>query len=76
MKDATIRGSSKNNIFYEGDVVLDTFMGSGTTAVACKNIKRHFLGSEKNKDYYDIITKRLSQKNINFFEEGITCQSR
>ena len=64
------------NCTDEGDVVLDTFMGSGTTAVACKNIKRHFLGSEKNKDYYDIITKRLSQKNINFFEEGITCQSR
>lgn len=39
----------------EGDVVLDTFLGSGTTALACKNINRKFMGCEANKEYYDKI---------------------
>lgn len=37
----------------ENDIVLDTFLGSGTTAIACKNIKRQFLGCEFSKEYYD-----------------------
>jgi len=39
----------------EGDVVLDTFLGSGTTAVACKNTNRNFKGCERDKNYYDKI---------------------
>ena len=39
----------------EGDVVLDTFLGGGTTAIACKNTKRNFIGSEINKEYFDKI---------------------
>jgi len=39
----------------EGDVILDTFLGSGTTALACKNLNRKFRGCEANKDYYDKI---------------------
>lgn len=39
----------------EGDVVLDTFLGSGTTAIACKNTKRKFKGCEISKEYYDKI---------------------
>jgi site-specific DNA-methyltransferase (adenine-specific) len=37
----------------ENDTVLDTFLGSGTTAIACKNTNRHFKGCEISKEYYD-----------------------
>jgi len=43
----------------EGDIVLDTFMGSGTTALACKNTKRNFKGCEISKTYYDKIVPLL-----------------
>jgi site-specific DNA-methyltransferase (adenine-specific) len=43
----------------EGDVVLDPFMGSATTAVACHKYKRHFIGFELNKEYYDKACKRI-----------------
>lgn len=43
----------------ENDVVLDTFLGSGTTALAAKNLKRQFIGSEINKEYYDKIINRI-----------------
>lgn len=45
-----------------GGVVLDPFMGSGTTAVACIKEKRHFIGFELNKDYFDIAEKRIRQE--------------
>jgi len=37
----------------EGDVVLDTFLGGGTTAIASKNTNRNFKGCELSKEYYD-----------------------
>ena len=37
----------------EGDTVLDTFLGGGTTAIACKNKKRGFKGCEISKEYVD-----------------------
>jgi site-specific DNA-methyltransferase (adenine-specific) len=39
----------------ENDTVLDTFLGSGTTALACKNNNRKFKGCEVSKEYYDKI---------------------
>jgi len=39
----------------ENDTVLDTFLGSGTTAIACRNTKRNFKGCEIAKEYYDKI---------------------
>ncbi len=39
----------------EGDLVMDTFLGSGTTAIACRNTKRRFIGSEISKEYFDKI---------------------
>lgn len=42
-----------------GDLVFDPFCGSGTTAVACKNLNRNFIGSEIDKDYFDKAIKRL-----------------
>ena len=44
----------------EGDVVLDPFMGSGTTALAAKKHGRHYLGFELNPDYIEEANKRLS----------------
>jgi len=38
----------------EEDVVLDPFIGSGTTAIACINTRRHFVGIELNPKYYEI----------------------
>ena len=43
----------------ENDTVLDTFLGSGTTAFACKNTKRHFKGCEISKEYYDKMVSLL-----------------
>lgn len=43
----------------EGDTVLDNCIGSGTTAIACMNTNRHFIGFELNKDYYNIAKERV-----------------
>lgn len=43
----------------EGDVVLDPFMGSGTTAVVAKKLNRHYFGYETNLEYIKIAEKRL-----------------
>ena len=43
----------------ERDIVLDNCMGSGTTAVACINTNRNFIGFELDKGYYDMAQKRL-----------------
>jgi len=44
----------------EGDIVVDPFLGGGTTAIACKATKRIFYGCEVDKSYFDIIQKKLS----------------
>lgn len=49
------------------DIVLDCFMGSGTTAVACKETNRQFIGFEIDKHYYEIAQDRLN---------GITKEDR
>lgn len=56
---ALIRNSSKEN-----DVVLDCFLGSGTTAVACILENRKYIGVELNKKYYDIANKRISDLGV------------
>jgi site-specific DNA-methyltransferase (adenine-specific) len=43
----------------EGDVVLDPFMGSGTTGLACKETNREFIGIEINPDYFALAGERL-----------------
>lgn len=49
------------NSSVEGGVVLDPFMGSGTTCVACVNTNRHYIGFEINKEYYDVACMRLDE---------------
>lgn len=46
----------------EGDTVLDCFMGSGSTGVACVNTGRNFIGIELDKDYFAIAKKRIEEK--------------
>ena len=43
----------------ENDLVLDPFMGSGTTGVACKNLKRRFIGVELDNNYFEIAKTRV-----------------
>lgn len=47
----------------EGDIVLDCFMGSGTTAVACKELGRNFIGFEISEEYCKIAEERLKKVN-------------
>ena len=42
-----------------GELVLDNCMGSGTTAIACMNTERNFIGFEMDKGYYDTACKRI-----------------
>lgn len=45
----------------EGDLVLDNCIGSGTTAIACINTKRNFIGIEKDINYFKMSNKRISE---------------
>jgi site-specific DNA-methyltransferase (adenine-specific) len=49
----------------EGDIVLDCFMGSGTTAVACEKLNRNFIGIEKLPEYFEIAKIRAEQAKHN-----------
>jgi len=54
----------------EGDIVLDPFIGSGTTAVACINTKRNFIGIEKDEKYWKIANDRITNytKQLKIFD--------
>jgi len=49
------------NSSKENDVVLDCFMGSGTTGVACKKHNRNFIGIELDKTYFDVAKERIEE---------------
>lgn len=55
------------NSSNEGDTILDCFMGSGTTGVACKELNRNFIGMEIDEEYYKIAVNRIN---------GITAQGQ
>jgi DNA modification methylase len=48
----------------ENDVVLDPFMGSGTTGVACMNLNRRFMGIELDESYFNIAKNRIEEALI------------
>lgn len=48
----------------EGHVVLDSCMGSGSCGVACKNLKRDFIGIEKDSDYYKSAMQRVQNHTV------------
>ncbi len=54
----------------EGDTVLDPFMGSGTTGVACKNLNRNFIGIEIDDKYFEIAKNRIGQEGDLLFKEA------
>lgn len=45
---------------YEGDAVLDPFIGSGTTAIACLDTNRNYIGFELNETYHELALERIS----------------
>lgn len=45
----------------EGDTILDPFMGSGTTGVACVQLNRNFIGYEISPEYFKIAEKRINE---------------
>ena len=45
----------------EGEIVLDNCIGSGTTAIACLNTNRNFIGFEREEKYYNIANKRIEK---------------
>lgn len=51
-------------ILPEGYTILDPFMGSGTTGLACKIMKRDFIGIEIDSFYFDIAKKRINSESI------------
>ncbi len=46
----------------QGDIVLDPFVGSGTSAVACIHLGRHFVGIEKNEEYFKVAKSRIAKE--------------
>ncbi len=48
----------------KGDLVLDCFLGSGTTAIVSKKLGRNFTGTEVNEDYYDVCMNELLKHEI------------
>ena len=57
-----IRVSSKEN-----DIILDPFLGSGTTAVAAKDLNRKYIGYEISKEYCQIAKKRIAVETSTLF---------
>ena len=58
--DYFIKGSTD-----KGDIVLDPFMGTGTTGLSAVNLGRNYIGFEMQQEYVDISTKRIRENKIN-----------
>jgi DNA modification methylase len=52
------------NSSKENDTVLDCFMGSGTTGVACKKLNRNFIGYEIDEKYFNIAKERIENTEV------------
>jgi DNA modification methylase len=59
------------NFLPKAETILDPFMGSGTTGVACVNLNRKFIGIELEQSYFDIACRRIEQayKQPRLFDE-------
>lgn len=61
MKDIFVIKHLVRLLSNEGNTILDCFMGSGTTGVACKELNRNFIGMEIDKKYFNIAEERISK---------------
>ncbi len=59
-----------------GDTVLDPFIGSGTTAVAAKQLGRHYVGIDISEEYCQMARKRVMQIQPRLLEEPATYEAR
>ncbi|HRB91208.1 MAG TPA: DNA methyltransferase [Fervidobacterium sp.] len=55
---------------FVGDTVLDPFLGSGTTSLAAKNLKRNSIGYEINEDFLPLIEEKLGSKQNTIFQDA------
>ena len=62
-KPLTLITELVNSFSVEGHTVLDMFMGSGTTGVACSNLGRKFIGIEMDENYFNIAKQRITGEN-------------
>ena len=53
----------------EGDTILDCFMGSGTTGIACVNTGRRFIGIEKEQKYFEIAKQRIEEAAFSYAQK-------
>lgn len=63
MEELILRHSNEN------DLVLDPFMGSGSTGVAALNLNRRFVGIELDKKYFNIAKERINSSNIDIYKK-------
>ena len=59
----------------EGDLVLDCFAGSATTAIAAMNTGRNFVGCELDEEYYQKSIKRIEEKRLTLDAQPVTLQA-
>lgn len=63
MKDIKVIEYLVRLLSNKGDTILDCFMGSGTTGVACKHLDRNFIGIELDENYFKIAKERIEGEN-------------
>ena len=54
------------NSSNENDIVLDPFMGSGSTGIACKKLNRNFIGIELDEKYFNIAKEQIENEDNNY----------
>ncbi len=59
IKPLNIMKTIIENSSKQGDLIIDPFLGSGTTAVACMELGRKYIGFEINKNYYEVAQRRI-----------------
>ena len=57
----------------KNDTILDTFMGSGSTGIACLTQERNFIGCEIDKEYFDIAENRIKDKKKILMQNLFYC---
>ena len=55
--------------YRDWETVLDNCIGSGTTAIACMNTNRNFIGIEMDQKYYEIANKRIKERQIELSQQ-------